>query len=69
MTTTTSGEETGRKVYSATTQAKTYSSTSCSFCWFFLTIYPTLQQMSPKDEALFTEHLKKSHGLTGEIQQ
>jgi hypothetical protein len=68
MTTTISGTEAGRKVYSAKAQAK-FSSTSCAFCWFFLTIYPTLQQMSPKDEALFTEHLKKSHGLTGEIQQ
>jgi hypothetical protein len=68
MTTTISGTEAGRKVYAAKAQAK-FSNTSCSFCWFFLTIYPTLEQMSPKDEALFTEHLKKSHGLTGEIQQ
>jgi hypothetical protein len=69
MTTSVSGEKEQRKAYSATVNVKSFSSASCAFCWFFLTIYPALEEMSPKDEAMFTEHLKKSHGLSGEIQQ
>jgi hypothetical protein len=64
-----SGEEAQRKAYSAKVHVTSYSSTSCAFCWFFLTIYPTLEGMAQKDKAIFAEHLKKSHGLSGEIQQ
>lgn len=69
MKTTVSGEEARRKAYSASVHVRSYSSASCAFCWFFLTIYPTLEGMSPKDKSIFLEHLKKSHGLSGEIQQ
>jgi hypothetical protein len=69
MTTTESGEETQSKSYSAKVRVKAYSNTSCAFCWFFLTIYPTLQGMSTRDDAIYSAHLKKSHGLSGEIQQ
>jgi|HubBroStandDraft_1064217.scaffolds.fasta_scaffold340593_1 hypothetical protein len=69
MTTTESGEEAQRKPYSAKVDVGAYSSTSCAFCWFFLTIYPTLEGMVPNDKAIFAAHLKKSHGLGGEIQQ
>jgi hypothetical protein len=66
MSTTSSGE-TGRKTYSAKVQAKAHSSSSCSFCWFVLAIYPTLKGMTPKDSTTFQEHLTKVHGLTREI--
>jgi hypothetical protein len=69
MTTTASGGEAQRKAYSARVHVRSFSSTSCAFCWFFLTIYPTLEGMAPKDKSIFAEHLKKSHGLSGEIQQ
>jgi hypothetical protein len=64
-----SGEEARRNAYSAKVHVRSYPSTSCAFCWFFLTIYPALEEMVPKDKAIFTQHLKKSHGLGGEIQQ
>jgi hypothetical protein len=69
MTNAVSGEETQGKTYSAKIHVKSYSAASCAFCWFFLTIYPTLEGMSPRDEAIYSAHLKKAHGLTGEIQQ
>jgi hypothetical protein len=69
MTSAVSGEETQRKAYSAKVHVKAYSSASCAFCWFFLTIYPSLEGMSPKDEVLYSAHLTKTHGLSGEIQQ
>jgi hypothetical protein len=66
MSTTSSGG-TGRKAYSAKVQAKAHSSSSCSFCWFVLAIYPTLEGMTPRDSTTFLEHLRKAHGLTHEI--
>ena len=64
-----SGKETGKKGYSAEVKAKSHSSTSCSFCWFVLTIYPSLRGMTPRDEATFREHLKKAHGLIEKIRE
>jgi hypothetical protein len=68
MKSTESGKETERKGYSAKVQAKAQSSTSCSFCWFVLTLYPTLNGLTPRDEATYREHLKKAHGLSEEIE-
>jgi hypothetical protein len=68
MNTTASGGEQQRKAYSAQAQFKAYSSTSCSFCWFVQTTYPTFKGMTPKDESAFQEHLRKAHGLRPEIQ-
>lgn len=62
-----SGEGTERKVYAAKVQAKAHSNTSCSFCWFVLTVYPTLEGMTPRDGATFREHLKTAHALKQEI--
>jgi len=67
MSGTSSGGETERKAYSAKVQAKAQSSSACSFCWFVLTIYPTLKGMTPRDAATFREHLTKAHGLKHEI--
>ena len=58
----------GRKLYSADVQAKAQSSNSCSFCWFVLALYPTLQGMTPRDGATFRGHLQKAHGLKEEIE-
>ena len=69
MNSSTSGEEAGKRPYSAKVQAKAHSSTGCSFCWFVLTLYPTLKGMTERDSATFEEHLRKSHGLKKEIQQ
>lgn len=64
-----SGEEAGKRPYSAKAQANANSSAGCSFCWFVLSVYPTLKGMAPLDAAMFREHLKKVHGLVHEIQQ
>ncbi len=61
------GREADRKAYTAKVQAKAQSSTSCSFCWFVLTIYPTLKGMTPRDDTTFREHLKNAHALKQEI--
>jgi hypothetical protein len=58
----------GRKVFAANIQVRAQSSTSCTFCGFIMTIYPTLSGMTDKDSTTFREHLEKSHGLTSEIQ-
>jgi len=58
----------GRKAYSVNIQVKAQSSTSCSFCWFVLTLYPTLKGMTERDSTTFRLHLQKEHGLRGEIQ-
>ena len=62
-----SGKETESKATSGKPQAKAHSSTGCSFCWFVLTIYPTLKDMTPRDGATFREHLTKAHGLKRDI--
>jgi len=67
MNGTASGREAESKASSARVQAKAHSSTGCSFCWFVLTIYPTLKDMTPRDGATFREHLRKAHGLKREI--
>lgn len=56
-----------REVYSVRVNAKVRSSTSCSFCWFVLSLYPTLKGMTNRDSATFRTHLEKSHGLKEEI--
>jgi hypothetical protein len=58
----------GRKLYSMNVQAKVQSSTSCSFCWFVLTLHPSLKGMPERDEDTFRAHLVKAHRLQGEIQ-
>jgi len=58
----------GRKLFAANIQVKAHSSTSCTFCWFIMAIYPTLSGMTDKDGATFKTHLEKSHGLTADIQ-
>jgi len=57
-----------RKAFAANVQAKAESSTGCSFCWFVMTIYPTLKGMIDKDHDTFKLHLEKAHGLRPEIQ-
>ena len=59
----------GRKAYSVNIHARAHSSTSCSFCWFVLTLYPTLKGMTDRDSTTFKAHLQKEHGLREEIQQ
>jgi hypothetical protein len=58
----------GRKAYSVNVQVKAQSSTSCSFCYFVLAIYPTLKGMTDRDTATFKSHLQEAHGLRDEIQ-
>jgi hypothetical protein len=58
----------GRKAYSATIRAKAQSSSSCSFCWFVLKLYPTLKAMTDRDAMTYRTHLQKAHGLREEIQ-
>jgi hypothetical protein len=67
MNTTESGGEREGKAYAAKLQTKAPSTASCSFCWFVLNTYPTLEGMTPRDGAVFQEHLKKAHGLEPEI--
>jgi len=57
----------GSKTYSVNVQAKAHSNTSCSFCWFVMTLYPTLAGMTERDSATFRAHLKQKHGLGEEI--
>lgn len=57
-----------RKAYSVSVHAKAQSSTSCSFCYFVLTLYPTLKGMPDGDTATFKLHLQRAHGLQNEIQ-
>jgi len=58
----------GRKAYAVNVQVKAQSSTSCSFCWFVMTLYPTLKGMIERDDATFKSHLRQAHGLKDEIQ-
>ena len=58
----------GRKAYAVNVQLKAQSSTSCSFCWFVMTLYPTMKGMTEKDTSTYRLHLEKIHGLTGEIE-
>jgi len=62
------GSMNGRKAYSVNVQVKAHSSTSCSFCWFVLALYPTLKCMTERDSTTFKAHLEKAHGLKEEIQ-
>ena len=61
------GIDGGRKAYAVNIHAKAQSSSSCSFCWFVMALYPTLKGMTDKDSITFKSHLEKSHGLTDEI--
>lgn len=58
----------GRKAYAVNIQVKAQSSTSCSFCWFVLNLYPTLEGMTERDSSTYTVHLRKEHGLRDEIE-
>ena len=58
----------GKKTFAADIQVKAQSSTSCTFCWFVMTIYPTLKGMIEKDSDTFRLHLQTAHGLKPEIQ-
>ena len=58
----------GKKTFSVNVQVKAQSSSSCSLCFFFLTLYPTLKGMTEKDNATFKVHLQKTHGLMEDIQ-
>jgi len=62
------GRNGGRKAFTANIQVKAHSSTSCTFCWFIMTIYPTLSGMTENDSTTYKMHLEKSHGLCAEIQ-
>ena len=55
------------KALSEQEKAKAKSGVTCSFCWFVLTIYPTLKGMTERDEATYREHLETVHGLSQEI--
>ncbi len=59
----------GAKTYAVNIHAKAQSSTSCSFCWFVVTLYPALKGMPDRDHVTFKTHLEKSHGLVSEIPQ
>ncbi len=63
----TRGDGSGRKLYSVKVQAKAHSSTGCSFCWFVVSAYPRLDDMTPNDRATYRAHLERSHGLREEI--
>ena len=56
-----------RKAYSVSVHVKAQSSTGCSFCYFVLTLYPTLKGMTDRDTATFKSHLQQAHGLKEEI--
>jgi hypothetical protein len=58
----------GKKAFAVNIQVKAQSSTSCSFCWFVMTIYPTLSGMIERDSDTFRLHLKRAHGLSADIQ-
>lgn len=58
-----------KKAFQDTIQAKTPSSTTCSFCWFVLKLYPTLKGMTDRDTTTFRVHLEKIHGLGKEIER
>jgi hypothetical protein len=58
----------GKKAYQATIKVKVPSSSTCSFCWFVLKLYPTLKGMTERDTTTFRAHLEKVHGLVEEIQ-
>ena len=62
------GKNDGSEACSVKVQAWAQSSTSCSFCWFILNVYPTLQGMTTRDGSTFKAHLQKAHGLKEEIQ-
>lgn len=64
-----SGREAERKSLEARSDAKAQSGTGCSFCWFVLTVYPTLTGMTERDTTTFREHLKQAHGLRSEIKE
>jgi len=53
--------------YSADVQVKAASRNSCSFCWFVMSIYPTLSGMIERDSETYKLHLQKAHGLREEI--
>lgn len=55
------------KPYPAKSQANAESASGCSFCWFVLTIYPSLTGMTESDGETFREHLIKSHALKRDI--
>lgn len=59
----------GKKAYSVKVELKAQSSTSCSFCWFVLGLYPTLKGMTDRDAETFRTHLQKTHGLTEDIER
>jgi hypothetical protein len=63
------GGEPARRAYRAKGRTKILpeSNYDCLFCWFVLQVYPTLQDMRPRDDATFREHLEKAHGLRQEI--
>ncbi len=54
--------------YSANVHSKARASTSCSFCWFVISLYPSFQGMVPRDDITFRAHLVKAHGLRGDIE-
>ena len=62
------GKRDARKAFAANIQVKAHSSTSCTFCWFVMTIYPTLKGMIERDSDTFRLHLQKAHGLKPDIQ-
>jgi hypothetical protein len=67
MNTTASGGKHNKRAYSAETQTKGQSGTSCLFCWFVMNTYPSLKGMTPTDGLAFSAHLKKAHGLGPDI--
>ena len=62
------GSNVGSKAFSARINAKAPSSASCAFCWFVLTVHPTLNGMPERDTETYRAHLVQAHGLQREIQ-
>jgi hypothetical protein len=60
-------ESDGKKAYSLNVRAKEQYTSGCAFCWFVLSLYPTLTGMKENDGVTFKAHLEKVHGLGHEI--
>jgi hypothetical protein len=58
----------GPKAFSLGVEAKLHSSTKCSFCWFVISIYPTLSGLTDRDSLTYRAHLQREHGLSDEIE-
>jgi hypothetical protein len=66
MNSTASADNGERRAYSRV-EPKASSVTTCSFCWFVLSVYPALKGMTARDTGTFRDHLTTAHGLKQDI--